>query len=798
MKKKLYFLLAASVALFSACSSDDLSEGSSAKSSQMDDTAVNFGAYVNRGITRAGAAGTLTTNGDAPAVSLQNVGFGVFSYYSDSESYSETSKPNFMYNQLVSVKPNETDWSYSPLKYWPNEFGKNARSEGQDRLTFFAYAPYVQVNPSTGRVIKREGDGDNGIVGLTSNTTSGDPYVKYYVDMDPKKRVDLCWGVAKSAFTASVDGDAHNLVNEGWPYIDVVKPDVASKIDFDFRHALAAVSVQIDTDVDVEGHDANAADVDTYTRIWVRSVTFEGFTDKGRLNLNSNVDPQSAESGPQWFDLTTDSPVASGTVTVYDGRTDGKEGRDNAIAKKETPATLNAKIIQSAPYDQTAIANGLTISDDVPGVTKDAVNLFDAALNAPVYVIPTDDNLKVTIVYDVETYDANLATFLSDGAVKGSSVQNTIEKEITFQPEQGDAVTKLEAGKSYTIRLHLGLTSVKFDASVTDWVDDVTFDVDLPFNYETQYYTQAEADAYNATLDGAVSAGDPVKDGNGDPVLYTAETAAAYNAALDGAVQAGDVKTPATDPQVADAASAAAYNATLDGAVHSGDVQTPATNPDVADAAAAAAYNATLDGAEDGTGTYYSFEAFGTEDPGQATFSTGKVKLISQEGEYSVLKVITNSVDGYTNNQYAVHATDLGAGTFELLTVDGHVSTGISVKNVAAAALTNDEINTYNAGLAGAISAGADIPGTGTPAVLYNDETAAAYNATLPGAITAGQNIPGTGTAEELYDEAGAIEHNAALPDAVAAGDPVLYTAATAAAYNELLPGAVHAGDVKQ
>ena len=88
MKKKLYFLLAASVAMFSACSSDDLSESSSAKSSQIDDSAVNFGAYVNRGITRAGAAGTLTTDGDP--VSLKKVGFGVFAYYSDSESYSET------------------------------------------------------------------------------------------------------------------------------------------------------------------------------------------------------------------------------------------------------------------------------------------------------------------------------------------------------------------------------------------------------------------------------------------------------------------------------------------------------------------------------------------------------------------------------------------------------------------------------------------------------------------------------------------------------------------------------------
>ena len=121
----------------------------------------------------------------------------------------------------------------------------------------------------------------------------------------------------------------------------------------------------------------------------------------------------------------------------------------------------------------------------MPGVTKKTVNLFDANggadetanLNMPIFVIPTDENLKITIVYDVETYDSNLAQFLSDGAAKGSSIQNTIEKEIT---REGQAF-QLEAGKVYTIGLHLGLTSVKFDASVTEWTNETT-NVDLPGN----------------------------------------------------------------------------------------------------------------------------------------------------------------------------------------------------------------------------------------------------------------------------------------------------------------------------
>ncbi len=753
MNRKVYFLLVATAAMFAACSSNDLSE-TPATTTQLDDSAVNFSAYVNRGVTRAGALGTLTTNGEAPAVSLQEVGFGVFAYYSDSEAYSETSKPNFMYNQKVAGE----NWTYSPLKYWPNEFGKNAASEGQDRLTFFAYAPYVNVNPSTGRVLK---DNDNpettsatsGIVGLTSNTASGDPYVKYYVDMDPDKRVDLCWGVAKDAFNASVDAEyAVNAIEVGEPYIDVVKPSTGALINFDFKHALAAVNVQIDADINTEGHNENSAEVDRYTRIWVRSVTFEGFTDKGRLNLNSRA---TAGEGPQWFDLTNDSPVASGVVSVYDGRTDGKEGRENATAKKETPATLNTKIIQSAPYDKQALANEdeaarkLTISDDVPGVTKTAVNLFDAvAAEAPVYVIPTDENLKVTIVYDVETYDPNLAAFLSDGAIKGSSVQNTIEKEIVFQDGE-ENVTKLEPGKVYTVKLHLGMTSVKFDASVTDWAEGYGTGVDLPYNTADGHYTAAGAAAHNAGLDGAVQAGDNVLDVNGDPILYTAETAAAYNATLEGAVQVGDVQTPATAEVLYTAATAAEHNAGLTGAVSTETVKTPAVEAQPA---------------------VYSFYAYTNADP--ETLYAGTVKVIAQTETTTTVEVVTNEVDGFVGNQYLVNAVNLDNGsTFDLLTLNGD-PTGLSVKDVAL--------------VSPAVAA--------QPAVYYTEAEALAFNALLEGAVQEG-DVQTAATAEVLYTEETAAEHNATLDGAVQVGDNVTYTQETADAYNATLPGAVHEGD---
>ena len=72
------------------------------------------------------------------------------------------------------------------------------------------------------------------------------------------------------------------------------------------------------------------------------------------------------------------------------------------------------------------------------------------------------------------------------------------------------------------------------------------------------YYTQAEADAYNAELDGALNSTDAL----------TAEQAAAYNAAITGgSKEAGDTLTEQ---------EANAYNATLEGAVSTSDIKTPA------------------------------------------------------------------------------------------------------------------------------------------------------------------------------------------------------------------------------
>lgn len=446
--KKFVFALAAIAAVTVSCNTKLESD-----TPKDEPVAVDFSAYLNRGVTtKAGVTGELTTTGLQGA----DVGFGVFAYYTADEPYSGASGPSFMYNEKISWDGSK--WVYSPIKYWPNEFGAAASSDEVDRITFFAYAPYVAVTPSNGMVT---GDNTSGIVALSRNSVGGDPIVKYIVSLDPTKCVDLCWGVSKNGLTASVDGN-NNHVAAGAPYIDVVKLKLGDKIDYDFRHALSAINVTIDAAVDAT---TVGTDVDANTKIFIRSVSFEGLATKGALNLNST-----AANGPLWTDYSGSGTPLAEVLTVYDGRRDGKEGVEGAVASNETPLGLNPKLVQSKPY---------TSSDLTPGVTKTAVNLFNATSStASVFVIPSSEPLKVTLVYDVETKDDKLSTLLSDGVTHGSTVENVISKNIQI----GGSDFSLEAGKKYTIALHIGLTSVKFDASVSTWADGQSASADLPQN----------------------------------------------------------------------------------------------------------------------------------------------------------------------------------------------------------------------------------------------------------------------------------------------------------------------------
>ena len=426
-----------------ACSgSDGSNDGDDQQhATQQQPQAVDFNAYVNRSTTRGGTQGTLDL------VVLQTAGFGVYAYYTDNHQYNQMSLPNFMFNQQVTYVGSK--WTYSPVKYWPNETGEDAISTGIDYLTFFAYAPYTAVDPITGNCIN---DTETGIIRLSHSNENGDPLVAYRVSFEPDKRVDLCWAV---------------------PTLNKTKPTISETVDFNFQHALAALNVQIDADIDVASH--NASSLDGNTRVWVRSITFEGFAEQGQLSMYSTT-------RAHWYGMDCDCAVSSKPITVYDGRRDSHEGV--AESPNELPTGLNPIIVQSTAY--TVDGTTITAPEATKGVTNTPVNLFDVSsmsgtdeqiLTAPIFVIPSNDPMRVTIEYDVETYDPKLITDrLADNKTTGSSICNRLTSAITIG---GQSLT-MQAGKQYNIRLHLGLISVKVDATVTGWLYGDNADVDFP------------------------------------------------------------------------------------------------------------------------------------------------------------------------------------------------------------------------------------------------------------------------------------------------------------------------------
>lgn len=473
--------MAAAAAMFAACSDDakELSAPELATNptevAQQQDIPVLFDSFVNRATTRSGGVwseGTTNTHlqekwdpdNETPA-SRTYGGFGVFAYYTDNNDYDQLATPNFMYNQLV--KYNSGAWSYDPVRYWPNEYGSTAVSDDSDKVTFFAYAPYVEVNGANGKpTADNYGDATTGITQLSRNTASGDPIVKYIGSFDASKAVDLVWGVNNENTWVNVSNGGQQEFEAGKPWVNVLRPNgVDQRLKFTFRHALAKMQIKVNTFNDgfVPGND-----VDSKTKIFIRQITFNGFAMQGALNLN-NEDANK----PYWMNYNGIGDLESdGDLTVYDGRRDGKEGMANAEASNEKSRGLHANFIQ-----KDGLVENNAWATSAIGVTKDLTNLFD---NGGIfYVIPVEgEQVKVEIVYDVETIDPNMGYTLSDGVTKGTTIENRISKDISF-----GSSSNLEAGKAYEINLHLGMNSVKFDANVVDW-DDMQpgSDIDLPAN----------------------------------------------------------------------------------------------------------------------------------------------------------------------------------------------------------------------------------------------------------------------------------------------------------------------------
>ena len=330
--KKLLFFAAIAASVLASCAKVENTQKNTGQG-----TPVTFGVYNGRMGTKAVSAttfGQINTN----ALLQGSAGFGVFGFFSDNsagsndftDSPSSNFKPNFMYNQLVSYSGG---WTYSPLKYWPNEYSTTtALSDHVDKLSFVAYAPYV----ATASV------GTEGITAFSSNAlTPGDPTVSFKVPAASNEQIDLLYS----------DANTMNLTKQA----------ISGNVNFTFKHALSNLSIYPVAVVDASSIPASSGtDLSTGTTITVNDITIAGaFSQTGTLNLRTGEWSNLGGSTPS----VNYHPATALDVTNINDKTEADAG--NPCAEFMFIPTTSQTYTVTIDYDVTYDASESGLSADL-------------------------------------------------------------------------------------------------------------------------------------------------------------------------------------------------------------------------------------------------------------------------------------------------------------------------------------------------------------------------------------------------------------------------------------------------
>lgn len=456
---------------------------------------------------------------------LADEGFSVFAYLTGATDYVSTSgtgsQPNFMYNQKVTgtvvhddpVESNVViDWSYSPVKYWPNDYNGNdgavdnqtppATGTKVEKLSFFAYAPHVELKKEGGSFVDynydADGDGTNdafqtilstGIVAISNNTYGGDPFLIY----------DL------GSTTSSGDMRdllyATNNVEDGDTTDDTTnKNKTDGPISFNFNHVLAGFSFGvcgIFNEVGRGNYSGNdyLIDNDSYIKIEKIELTVS-LSRKAILNLRTGVfTPEAATTTT--LTLSGEQIAENLRYTSFDESLyDTDEEREAAFVSYRDSLLSYGVGRYYEKIDKSDAITTLDDKDKIPNsgteaiyqrvaVSKDDNNNYR---NNLVYFIPaTSQPVTIKIIYHTLTEDSRMQYGYSD-------VKNVCE---VTTPKPLDL--NIAKGSIFSFNLQLGMTKVKI-INITPYYFDTDENLDnSPWNDNANskdfYYSVPEWEA---------------------------------------------------------------------------------------------------------------------------------------------------------------------------------------------------------------------------------------------------------------------------------------------------------------
>lgn len=422
--------------------------------------AVSFDTYLK---DSKEAKQTRATNpnavGEIDETRLRQTGFGVFSVFTEDNEYSTFRNSdeafNFMWNQQVTwgdeLAGLITQWKYSPVKYWPND-NQPADDQNNDTgndpaqgaqahsyLSFFGYAPWGNHNNMASAT--------DGIVAMSNNDELSTATCLTYrtaTSMKANESVDLLWAYPQY--------DLYKTMPTGEGY-------TTGTVKMHFIHALSKLNVLVrgvfDRATPKDNWPEYADDVDENTKIFIERVEIQSpqVNSEGKLYLvPSDATPQK----PRW------ESTGSATSLTFSG----------------TNIHNDLRYITGTPSNVDDAAAAKTAFDALEtGVTKTDHTLYANADDSYIFLPSTTaSQLQVQVVYHVITYDDRLT-------LNTPKYFSVVENDITTT---STATLSFEPNKVYTLRLLLGLTTVKFEIDVENWAVPMVLDGEVtPWGGET-------------------------------------------------------------------------------------------------------------------------------------------------------------------------------------------------------------------------------------------------------------------------------------------------------------------------
>lgn len=357
---RLAFYVLIAQLVLSGCAGEGVEETSSSSASE-----INFDAYVGRNAsTRSSITDMKFLQG-----SVWNAGFGVFARYGNT---------HLMDTEHVTWRGDH--WGYDHIRFWPSD----------GTVDFYAFAPYssqVRMGSLPPNLAKED-------------DISPDTYIDFPSNMSP---VDLIWA---------------NQPDQTAP----TSPD--SKVQFQFKHALARLSFDITAKQELEENGAVITVKEV--KLYGASETSGIFRMAGYLNLKTGV----------W------RPYDNGTRWFYTWTSDGKvEGKGELKKPEEDKNSIIYKLIAPPQLDHTHTK-----------ITNDD--------NSYIFIIPQPkpENFNLKITYTVEQGD-----FEEDVTVK-KNLLDVLPPEDSNHPF-------FKGGKAYVFHFKLSLDPVNFSvtADVNPW-----------------------------------------------------------------------------------------------------------------------------------------------------------------------------------------------------------------------------------------------------------------------------------------------------------------------------------------